>query len=293
MTESPTLPSPAAPPPVPLDRTIYSGLRTDHYPWTEIMADLDTRQAGGFSGVLDAVQGDRWARFVWVRGQCLGGFTGGGQTVGWELVHSGLPRARVSLGECAPPVGAVVWTSRAARSGQLSGRWPDVQLILKREQFYGLLVSEGLCSVWDSGQVLAGRLPDDGAVCVAYSPNTHENRERLLTFWRDLLGAVAASVPLEEAWQHACVRLSAEHPCLDPFVREITLSGGVLSVDPALGVGEFRPALQTALRTALLGLGVGLQDLALGDLPNRPEWAAAGLGGSVAGATSQRRSVGR
>ena len=54
----------------------------------------------------DAVQGDRWARFVWVRGQCLGGFTGGGQAVGWELVHSGLPRARVSLGECAPPVGA-------------------------------------------------------------------------------------------------------------------------------------------------------------------------------------------
>ncbi|GGL66523.1 hypothetical protein GCM10010840_00520 [Deinococcus aerolatus] len=293
MTESPTLPTPAAPPPVPLDRTVYAGLRTDHYPWTEIMADLETRQSEGFSGVLDAEQGERWARFVWVRGQCLGGFTGGGQAVGWELVHGGLPRARVSLGECSPPVGAVVWTSRAARAGALAGRWPDVQLGLKREQFYGLLVSEGLCSVWDSGQVLAGRLPDTGEMCVAYSPNTPENRERLLQFWRDLLGAVHASIPLDEVWQQTCMRLSAEHPCLDPFVREITLSGGVLFVDRVLAVGEFRPALQTALRAVLLNLGINLNDLALGDLPNRPEWAAAGLGGPVLGSASQRRQVGR
>lgn len=293
MTESPTLPLPTAPPPLPLDRVIYADLCTDHYPWTEIMLDLETRQAAGFSGVLDAVQGDRWARFVWVRGQCLGGFTGGGQAVTWDVTHGGLPRARVRLGECSPPVGAVVWTSRAARAGALAGRWPDTQLILKREQFYGLVVSEELCSVWESGQVLAGHLPDDGALCVAYSPNTAENREQLLQFWRHLLAAVHSNVSLDEVWQQTCVRLSAEHPCLDPFVREVTLRGGVLNVDPTVAVGEFRPALQTALRVALMTLGVSLDDLALGDLPNRPEWAAAGLGGPVAGAASQRRQVGR
>ncbi len=292
MTESPAL-LPATPPPLPLDRMIYAGLCTDHYPWTEIMVDLEARQAAGFSGVLDAAQGERWARFVWARGQCLGGFTSGGQVVGWAQVHGGLPRARVRLGECAPPVSAVIWTSRAARAGQMAGRWPETHLILKHEQFYGLLVSEELCSVWESGQVLAGHLPDSGALCVAYSPNTPENRERLLRFWRDLLAAVHNNVALDEVWQQTCVRLSAEYPCLDPFVHDVTLRGGVLNVDPGVAVGEFRPALQTALRTALLGLGVGLDNLALGDLPTRPEWAAAGLGGPVAGAAPLRRPVGR
>ncbi|MBB5361835.1 hypothetical protein [Deinococcus humi] len=293
MTESPAMPLPTTPPPLPLDRMIYADLCTDHYPWTEIMVDLEARQAAGFSGVLDAVQGERWARFVWARGQCLGGFTSGGQAVGWAQAHGGLPRARVRLGECSPPVSAVIWTSRAARAGQLPGRWPETHLILKHEQFYGLLVSEELCSVWESGQVLAGHLPDSGALCVAYSPNTPENRERLLRFWRDLLAAVHNNVALDEVWQQTCVRLSAEYPCLDPFVRDVTLRGGVLNVDPGVAVGEFRPALQTALRTVLLGLGVGLDNLALGDLPNRPEWAAAGLGGPVAGAAPLRRPVGR
>ncbi|WP_052195444.1 hypothetical protein [Deinococcus radiopugnans] len=294
MTESsaPTLP-PTAPPPLPLDRMIYADLCTDHYPWTEIMVDLEARQTAGFSGVLDAVQGERWARFVWARGQCLGGFTGGGQAVGWAQTHGGLPRARVRLGECPAPVSAVIWTSRAARAGQLAGRWPDTQLILKHEQFYGLLVSEELCSVWESGQVLAGQVPDSGALCVAYSPNTPENREPLLRFWRDLLAAVHHNVSLDEVWQQTCVRLSAEHPCLDPFVHDVTLRGGVLNVDPGVAVGEFRPALQTALRAALLGLGVGLDNLALGNLPSRPEWAAAGLGGPVTGAAPLRRPVGR
>ncbi|WP_415786705.1 hypothetical protein, partial [Deinococcus saxicola] len=277
----------------PLDRVIYADLCTDHYPWTEVMLDLETRQAAGFSGVLDAVQGDRWARFVWVRGQCLGGFTGGGQAVGWDVTHGGLPRARVRLGECSPPVGAVVWTSRAARAGALAGRWPDTQLILKREQFYGLVISEELCSVWESGQVLAGHLPDDGALCVGYSPNSEENRERLLRFWHNLLGAVHSNVSLDGVWQQTCVRLSAEHPCLDPFAREVTLRSGVLNVDPGVAVSEFRPALQTALRVALLALGVSLDDLALGELPGQPEWAAAGLRGPVAGAAPVRRQVGR
>lgn len=220
------------------------------------MLDLDIRQAGGFSGVLDAAQGGRWARFVWARGQCLGGFTVGG---------------------CLPLVSAVVWTSRAARANTLGGHWPELERQLRREQFYGLLVSGARRSVWDTGQMLTGRLPQAGERYVAYSPNTPENRERLLHFWRDLLGAVHHNVPLDAYWKQVCMRLSAEHPCLDPFLREVTLSGGVLSVDAGVGVGEFRPALHSALRMALVGLGISLNDLALGDLPNRPEWAAATL----------------
>ncbi|MDV6374176.1 hypothetical protein [Deinococcus arenicola] len=300
MTQPPTSPAPTspttAPPPLPLDTVIYTDLCTDYYPWTEVMLDLEARQAVEFSGVLDAFQGGRWARFVWSRGQCLGGFTHGGQAVAWAQVHGALPRARLHLGGCLPLVSDVVWTSRAARAGTLGGHWPDMERRLEREQFYGLLVSGGQCSVWDTGQMLSGRLPQAGASCVAHSPHTPDTREALLNFWRDLLRRVNHSVPLDEPWNRACVRLSAEHPCLDPFLQDITLRGGVLRVDVGVSVGELRPALHWALRTALGDLGIGLGDLALGNLPQRPEWAAAGLGGAVAPAAPQRqtgRQVGR
>ncbi|MEW6422037.1 MAG: hypothetical protein AB1511_09970, partial [Deinococcota bacterium] len=99
----------------------------------------------------------------------------------------------------------------------------------------------------------------------------------LLDFWRDLIAAAHRVTPLDEAWRLVSVRLAGDHPCLDPFAREVTVQGGRLHVEADVPTGEVLPALLGAFQATLARLGLRLTDLPLGGLPARPEWTAAGL----------------
>ncbi|WP_309571408.1 hypothetical protein [Deinococcus sp.] len=266
-----------APLPVPTDHAVYSGLSTDHYPWTDVTIDLATRQGQGLSGVFDASQDGRWARFIWLRGELLGGFTWGGQEVAWATTTQGLPRAHVTLTVQDPRVTQLAWSSRARPLQPLGEEWPTPQATLHRDMFTGVLVGGGHGSYWEGGQVIAGTLPEDGAACGTCSPYDDVSAEQMTAFWETLLAAVSRATPLESVWREVCARLCSTYICLDPFAQEVVLRGGKLHLDPALKVQEYRPALLAALRAALARLGVRLGDLPLMDLRARPEWAAAGL----------------
>ncbi|WP_040383576.1 hypothetical protein [Deinococcus apachensis] len=264
--------------PLPPSRAVYSQLHTDHYPWTEVTVDLAARQAQGLSGVFDAQQGPSWARFVWVRGTLRGGFSAGGD-VSWPAALAALPRAQVTLAALDPAVADLVWASRTWAPQPLEGLWPTPQAALTRERFSGVLLGGPACSFWEGGQPLDGTLPAPGATCVALPrlPGGTGGREALLTFWTDLITAAHRLSPLDEAWRQVSVRLSGQHPCLDPFAREVTVTGGRLRVDPDLPLGEAQPALLGAFQGTLARLGLRLADLPLAELRTRPEWAASGL----------------
>ncbi|WP_034408639.1 hypothetical protein [Deinococcus murrayi] len=264
--------------PLPPEPAVYHGLCTDHYPWTEVTSDLLTRQGQGLSAVFDAQQGPHWARFVWVGGALRGGFTAHGE-VGWAQAMAGLPRARVSLTPLPPAVAETLWTARSGTPQPLEEGWPAGQARLEGGRFSGVLLAPGACSYWQRGRLLAGTLPEPGAACewlgeVAPPPSDAE----LLAFWQELLAATHRHTSLDEVWRTVCVRLAAEHPCLDPFAREVTLQGGRLTVDPSVPAQELLPALLAAFRASLTRLGQPLAELPLGNLPDQPEWQAAGLG---------------
>lgn len=267
----PRLPLPPAP-------AVYRGLCTDHYPWTEVTADLLTRQGQGLSAVFDAQQGPHWARFVWVAGALRGGFTAGGE-VGWPQAMAGLPRAQVSLTPLPPALAETVWGTRTHAPRPLEGGWPGGRAWLEGSRFSGAVVAGGACSYWQGGQPLGGELPEPGAACellgeAAPAPSDAQ----MLAFWQDLFAATHRHAPLDEAWRTVCVGLAAEHACLDPFAQEVAVQGGHLTVDPGVPAPELYPALLAAFDACLARLGQPLTDLPLGTLPDRPEWRAAGLG---------------
>lgn len=282
MTHTSALPPTSSPPPVPMDQAVYQGISTDHYPWTDVSVDLATRQSLGMSGVLDAQQGGRWARFVWLQGELLGGHTWGGQSVAWAATLQALPRASVTLTQQTPKVAQLIWAARHCAPSPLTGVWPQGRAALERELFSGLLVGEVAgtppsTSAWDTGQPIGGTLPPAGASAQLYAPYAQVSAVAMSAFWTDLVATVSHSVPLEGVWREVSSRLCTTYPCLDPFSQEIALRGDTLHIDPALSMGELRPALLAALRASLTRVGVRLADLPVAHLRARPEWAAAGL----------------
>ncbi|AWT35132.1 hypothetical protein GCM10008956_20900 [Deinococcus arenae] len=274
---------PTAPPklthpvPIPQDAAVYSALSTDHYPWTEVTADLALRQGQGFTGAFDAWQGARWARFLWHQGTLLGGYTHAGQAVNWATVMQGLPRARVSLTELSARMVDLLWTTRDVDGRPAPAAWPAARPVLEAQHYHGLMLSGAACSYWLAGRHVSGDLPAEGTGAWLFAPNSEANRAGLLRFWQDLLAATHRAHPLDATWQEVTVRLAEQHPCLDPFAQDVTLQGGHLSVQDDVPVDEFRPALSAALRGVLARLGVRLVDLPITNLRDRPEWAAAGL----------------
>ena len=141
MTHPPIHPPVNVPLPVPSDGAVYAAISTDHYPWTEIAVDLAARQSQGASSIFDAWQGERWARFVWVRGEAQGGHTWGGQEVSWATTMQALPRATVSLSVQTPGIAQLAWVARASAPQPQVGVWPEVQQRLEHDLFSGVLVS--------------------------------------------------------------------------------------------------------------------------------------------------------
>ncbi len=272
-----TAPKLTHPVPLPQDAVIYSGLSTDHYPWTEVTTDLSLRQGQGFTGVFDAWQGHRWARFLWQQGNLLGGYTNAGQAVSWATVMQGLPRARVSLTELSARLIDLLWTTRDVPGRPTAAAWPAARATLEGQHYHGLLLSGAACSYWLSGRHVTGDLPADGMGAWLFAPDTEAGRADLLQFWQELLSVTHRAQPLDAAWQEVTVRLADDHPCLDPFAQDVTVQGGTLRVHDDVPVEEFRPALTAALRAALARMGLRLTDLPITNLRDRPEWTASGL----------------
>lgn len=277
MTETISPTAVSQPLPLPPGGELYAGLSTDHYPWTEVAADLAVRLSQPFSGVLDAVQGPRWARFVWVAGTAQGGHTQGGQAVTWATTTAALPRARVGLSALDPAVAHLVWATRASVAQAHHLAWPTLGAVLERDLYSGVLASGNAVSYWHAGRKVQGTLPTHGAQGLLYAPYTEITREALVRFWQDLLSSLHHHTPIETAWREVCGRLGTTYGCLDPFVQEVALRAGGLHVDPAVPATELRPALLAALRATLARLGLRLGDVPLVDMRTRPEWTAAGL----------------
>lgn len=124
---------------------------------------------------------------------------------------------------------------------------------------------------------MGGSLPPSGSACHLLTPPGADEAS-VAALWAEVLALTHRSAPLDEAWRAVCVRLSAEHPCLDPFAREVTVQGGRLHVEPDVPAEEWRPALLAAFQATLARLGVRLADLPLAEVRGRSAWTVAGLG---------------
>lgn len=264
--------------PVPREHSVFEELPTDFYPWTEVLTELETLQGHALTGVLDVQQGERWARFVWLRGQLLGGVGAGGGDVPLAGAMRGLPRARVTLSLTEPLVAELLWSCRQAAPQPLGAPWPEAHARLERERFQGVLLSEQRSSFWEGGQVVTGSLPRTGAGGLTVSASSLIDRAALIEVWTELIALTSEARPgFDELWKQLSLQASARYPVLDPFGGEVVVRRGQLRVHEDVPAQELRPALLVTYRACLTRLGVRLSDLPLGTLRRRADWAAAGL----------------
>ncbi|SEJ04368.1 hypothetical protein SAMN04488058_103179 [Deinococcus reticulitermitis] len=264
--------------PVPRDHLVFGPLPTDFYPWTEVLAELELRQTQALTGVLDVQQGERWARFVWVRGELRGGIGAGGREVSLAGAMRGLPRAFVTLSLTEILVADLVWACRQVSPQSLNASWPAAHAQLERERFGGVVISGPHSSFWEDGRVVTGSLPQPGASCLAIAAPGSLDREALIEVWSELIALTRQAHPgFDELWKQLSLQASARYPVLDPFAGEVTVSRGQLRVHEDVPAQELRPALLATYRACLSRLGLNLSDLPLNLLRRRADWAATGL----------------
>ena len=274
----PSAPAPALWLPAPADRPLYAALLTDHYPWSEVYADLSARP--GLSAALE-VRGldtpDRQARFVWADGELLGGHDARGE-LGLREVGPRYPRAQVSLLALDPACARLLWACRNAEAQPLTLPWPQAQAPLEAQNFRGALLSAGgACSLWDAGRPLGGGLPQAGETLRAAALREGHSAAELAAFWQAVFARSGGALRLSERYAALATELSDEHLCLDPFSREVWLAQGGLHIHPELPLGELQPALLALYRALLEESGQTTGALPLGDLPQHPLWGASGI----------------
>lgn len=259
---------------LPPERAIYGDLSTDHYPWTEVYTDLSLRPQ--FSGVLDVRQGERQGRFVWVGGEMRGGHDLEGDLDPRTLPVS-FARASVSLSQLDPALAGLLWLCRDGDQTALTISWPDARDLLAARRFRGALVGATACSFWEDGRLVAGTLPTPGEALKTVTPRARYTHADLEAFWSEVLKATAGRLPLADTWRQTATRLADEHPCLDPFVREVWLEGTTLRTDPDLPIPEFRAAMQAQYRAMLAAHAVSLRTLPMPEARAHPLWPSSGL----------------
>ncbi|WP_293911403.1 hypothetical protein [Deinococcus sp.] len=271
-----------------LSRQAQYVLSTDHYPWSEICADLEARPL--LSAVLEARQQSaggqgfagqtRRGRLFWNAGVALGGFDQGRDLNMSEFMRA-FPRATLQLQLVDPAVVSLAWQCRGAQPEALSEPWPEVQGALSRSAFAGALmggVGGASISYWQSGKPVAGTLPTGGLVYTVSAPQ-QLSAGALAGFWSQiyvLAGAQAAG--LAEAWRACAGELADDHPCLDPFAREVWLEGQQVQVAPDIDVTELRGALRAVSDASLRRLKLRIRSLPVTELQNSPLWTISGAG---------------
>ena len=259
---------------LPPERAVYGDLSTDHYPWTEVYADLSLRPQ--FSGALDVQQGDLRGRFIWVGGELRGGHDLEGD-LDIRTLPVSFARAQVSLSQLDPALAQLLWLCRDGDTLALPITWPDARDLLAARRFRGALLGQSACSLWEDGRMLAGTLPEPGEELSTVTPRARYTHTDLEAFWGEVLRASSSRLPLAEAWRQAATRLADDHPCLDPFAREVWLDGQTLHADPELPILEFRSAMLAQYRTMLSLHGVALRTLPMPEAGAHPLWPSSVL----------------
>jgi hypothetical protein len=270
--------------PLPSEQALYQGLSTDHYPWTEVYTDLSLRPQ--FSGVLDVRQQlagrpPMLGRFVWVGGEVRGGHDLN-TDLDIRLLPSTFTRAQVSLFELGEGLAQLLWLCRDGDRTELPLAWPDARDLLAARRFRGALLGSGgqgaqACSYWDAGRVLGGTLPQPGEALYTVAPPARHTHADLEQFWSEVLRGANSRLPLQEAWRVSATRLADEHPCLDPFAREVWIDAQGLHTDPDLPISELMAAMQDQFRAMLALYGVALRSLPMTEARVHPLWPSSGL----------------
>jgi hypothetical protein len=266
-----------------LSRQAQYVLSTDHYPWSEVCADLEARPL--LSAVLEARQQgsggqSRRGRLFWNAGVALGGFDQGRDLSVPDFMRT-FPRATLQLQLVDPAVVSLAWQCRSAQPEALSEPWPEVQGALSRSAFAGALMGGdkgASISYWQSGKPVAGTLPTGGQVYTVSAPQ-QLSAGALAGFWSKiyvLAGAQAAGLP--DVWRACASDLADDHPCLDPFAREVWLEGPNVSVAPDIDVTELRDALKAVSDATLRRLKLRVRSLPVGELQQSPLWTISGAG---------------
>ncbi len=253
-------------------------LSTDHYPWSEVLTDLEQRPL--LSAVLEAQQDGRRGRLVWQAGAPLGGFDAANDLSVAEFTRT-FPRATLRLSLVEPLTAQLIWQCRSQQPEAAPQPWPGAQGPLADSGFSGMVLGGehgSVVSCWQLGKALTGTLPVSGKVYCLPAPQ-QLGLPALATFWSQVLGQAAAQAPgITEVWRGVAAELAFEHPCLDPFAREIWLEGAWVRVQADLDVAEVRDALLAAFSAALQQSKVALRSLALSALRASPAWSASGAG---------------
>lgn len=263
--------------PLPSRQVLYQ-FSTDHYPWSEVRADLDQRPM--LSAVLEARQDGRQGRLMWNAGAALGGFDQDSDLSLSEFMLA-FPRSTLQLLVLDPVMAGLAWQCRSARPEQLPEEWPDAQDQLSSSSFSGALLggeNGSIISYWQSGKPVAGSLPVGGKVYKLSAPQ-QLNASDLLAFWSQVLRLASAETSLvPEIWRTSAADLAEEHPCLDPFAREVWIEPLSVRAIPELRVTELRDALLAVFEMTLRRVKLPLRSLPLEELQTSPIWNASGAG---------------
>lgn len=260
---------------IPAGRTVYQ-VSSLYFPWSEVYADLEAR--AGFSGVLS------WngARFWWAQGRPLGGSLRGEVYPELPALACRTPGGRLTLTELRP--GAATLAHAAAEQLRTATPaapqpWSDAQAVVRSPGFTGAVLSPGRSLLWQAGQQLcSGELPADGEAVELLAAATELNPERLIRFWNRVL-SLHTELQSEAEWRAAALELADDHPCLDPFAREITLRRGELHLDADVPAEELQPALLAALGQMMARAQLSAHDPLLAALTRHPLWESSGAGG--------------
>lgn len=259
---------------IPAGRTLYQ-VSSLYFSWGEVYADLEAR--AGFSGVL------AWnaARFWWAQGRPLGGSLNGEPYPELAALARREPAGRLTLTEL--PAGAVAVAHAAAaqhRAGVPAALpWDEAQEQVRSPGFTGAVLLPGRSLLWQGGrQLCGGELPQAGEAVTLLSTGAELSAERLVRFWNRVL-SLHTELQSEAEWRAAALELADDHPCLDPFAREVILRRGELHLDADVPPEELQPALLAALGQMMARAGLSVRDPLLAALTRHPLWESSGAGG--------------
>jgi len=264
-------------PEVPHDQPAYADLPTDFWPWPEVLSDVTQRP--NLSAALEVRQDGRRARLLWANGEPLGvhGDTGDTDPAALMLSH---PRAHVSLYLLDPSVARMAWMCRNTPPEHSPYDWATLRGDLVQRGFTGIVRSGAGDSYWQSGRILGGPEPlTTERVSLLTPPVSAIKTEDVIDFYTQALAAAETRFNVEPVWRAVALELADDHPCLDPFAREVVYENRKLALHASIPTSELLPALKEAFLDTLRRGGTGPALIPLDPLRQHPLWSVSGLGG--------------
>lgn len=259
---------------IPHDRPVYAALSTDYWPWPDALADLAGR--ADLSGALELRCGERRARALWAGGAPLGGHSAeesGGEDADLAALAARWPRAELSLYLLEPAVARLAWQCRAARGQTALAEWGALRADLSRRAYGGVVRAAVGDSYWQGGARLGGPEPLPGERVDLLTPaSPAATAEQIAEFYGAALQLAAALFAAEPHWRAACLGLADDHPCLDPFAREVVFERGALTLIQDVPAQELLLALPAAFAATVARAGHSVADLPLEPLRAHPLW---------------------